>query len=181
LASNLAGSYRRLAELYAQRDNLNEALAKYESGIAIQERLVARDPENSVSLLPLASLYAGVGDILSKEGKLADALTQHRKAYEARQKLARKDLHNPGPQNNLAKEEISVADLLVAQKQNLDEALKLYRDAIVVLDDARPRSRYDTNIIDAYIQIGDILLLRSDREGALRGVQESLGDRTGEC
>jgi tetratricopeptide (TPR) repeat protein len=72
-----------------------------------------------------------------------------------------------GPQNSLALAQISVADVLEAQKQNLDEALRLYRDAITVLDDARPRSRYDTNIIDGHLRIGDILLFKNDQEDAL--------------
>ena len=61
---------------------------------------------------------------------------------------------------------ISIADVLYAQKQNLDEAVKLYRVAIGILDDSRPR--YDRNVFDCYVKIGDILMLRDDREAALK-------------
>ena len=35
-----------------------------------------------------------------------------------------------------------------------------------ILDEARPR--YDRNVFDCYIKIGDILILTSDRDGALK-------------
>jgi tetratricopeptide (TPR) repeat protein len=61
---------------------------------------------------------------------------------------------------------ISVADLLEAQKQNSDEAVKLCREAIAILATARPR--YDPDIFHCYIEIGDTLMLQNDREGALK-------------
>ena len=50
--------------------------------------------------------------------------------------------------------------------RNLDEAVKLCRAAIEILDEARPRQ--DRNVFGCYIKIGDILLLQDDREGALK-------------
>jgi tetratricopeptide (TPR) repeat protein len=68
---------------------------------------------------------------------------------------------------------ISVADVLAEQNQNLDEALKLYRDAIAILDEVRPR--YDNNVFECYLKIGDILSSRNDRDGALREYKRASG------
>jgi tetratricopeptide (TPR) repeat protein len=169
--SNLASNHRDIAVVYAQHGDLGRgdsvaALAAYRSAIAIQERLIARDPENATWQFSLASFYAGLGGVLSRQGDLAGALERNRKAYALRQGLALKDPGNPGRQTSLAMAGISIADLLRAQKQNLDEAMKLYRTAIEILDEVRPR--YDRNVFDCYIKIGDILILQDEREGALK-------------
>jgi len=169
--SNLASNHRDIAVVHAQRGDvgrgdLDAALAGYQSAIAIQERLIARDPENATSQFPLAAFYAGLGGVLRRQGDLAGALERYRMAYALRQGLALKDPTNPGRQNSLAMAAISVADVLHAQKQNLDEAVKLYRTAIDILDEAKPRQ--DRNVFDCYIKIGDILILQDDREGALK-------------
>jgi tetratricopeptide (TPR) repeat protein len=171
IQSNLASNHRDIAVVYAQRGDLGRgdldaALAGFRSAIAIQERLIARDPENATWQFSLAAFNAGLGGVLSRQGDLAGALERYRKAYALRQTLALKDPGNPGRQTSLAMAGISIADLLRAQKQNLDEAMKLYRAAIEILDEVRPR--YDRNVFDCYIKIGDILILQSDREGALK-------------
>ena len=164
--SNFASNHRDIAVTYAQRGDLNAALAAYRSAIAIQERLSARDRDNATWQFSLAAFHTGLGGVLRRQNDLAGALEQYRQAYGLRQQLALKDPTNPGRQNSLAFAGISVADLLYAQKQNLDEAVKLWRAAIEILDEARPR--YDRNVFDCYIKIGDILLLKDDREGALK-------------
>jgi tetratricopeptide (TPR) repeat protein len=77
---------------------------------------------------------------------------------------------------------ISVADLLTKQKENvdeaakrsnLDEAIKRYRDAIEILDEAKPRD--DGNVFQSYIKIADILDSRGDRDGALKEYKVASG------
>jgi tetratricopeptide (TPR) repeat protein len=164
--SNLATSHRDMASIFEQREELDAALGEYRLAIEIQGRLVAKDPGNATSQFPLASSYAGMGALLRRLGNSRAALEQYLMAYGLRQALARKDPSNPGRQNSLAMTGISVADLLGAQKPNVDEALKLYRDAIAILDEVRPR--YDNNVFDCYIKIGDILMSQNDWEGALK-------------
>jgi tetratricopeptide (TPR) repeat protein len=163
--SNLATSHRDMASIFERRSEPDAALGEYRLAIEIQESLVAKDPDNATSLFPLASSYAGMGALLRRLGDDSQALEQYRKAYGIRQTLARKDPSNPVRQNSFALAGISVAELLGAQKSNFDEALKLYRDAIIILDEVRPR--YDSNVFDCYIKIGDILMSRNDRDGAL--------------
>jgi tetratricopeptide (TPR) repeat protein len=163
--SNLATIHREIAIVHSQRDELDAAFSEYLLAIESQKLLIAKDSANATWQFSLASFYTGVGGVLRRQGDLAGALERFRMAYALRQGLALKDPKNPGRQNSLAMAAILVADSLEEQKQGLDEAVKLYREAIKILDEARPR--YDRNIFDCYIKIGEILILKDDREGAL--------------
>ncbi len=163
--SNVAGNHHDIAVVHVQRADLDAALAEYTLAIGIQEGLLDKDPANATWQYSLASFYTEMGTVLRRRGDLSGALERNRMAYTLRQRLAAKDPANPNRQNNLATAAISIADLLGEQKQNLNEAVKLYRDAIVILDELRPR--YDRNVFDCYIKIGNILILQDNREGAL--------------
>jgi tetratricopeptide (TPR) repeat protein len=166
---NLATSHRDIASVYAQLLDLGHASAEFQLAIAIQENLIAKDRDNATWQSSLASsqagLYAGMGDILRRQGDLPGALDEYRKAYTLRQGLAGKDSTNPSRQNSLAKAAMAVADVLVALKDNLDEAMNLYRQAIEIQDEVRPR--HDDDVFDCYIKIGDIRLSQNDHENAL--------------
>jgi tetratricopeptide (TPR) repeat protein len=169
--SNQASNHRDVAVVYAQRadpqrGDIDAALAEYRNAIAIQERLIARDRENATWQFSLAAFYSAVGEILRRQGDLEGALDHYRKAHALRTQLAIKDPTNSGRQNRLALAAISVADVLQEQKQHLDEVMQLCRSAIEILDEARPR--YDRNVFDCYIKIGDVLTSRADRDEALK-------------
>jgi tetratricopeptide (TPR) repeat protein len=163
--SNLAATHRDIAEVYAHRQDFDNALAEYRLAVEIQERLVAADRDNATWRFSLASFYSGMGAILRRQGDLPGALDRFRAAHRLRQELASNDPNNPGRQNSLAKAAIALADTLVAQKESLEEAVQLYRDAIATQDEARPR--YDRDVFSCYIKIGDIRLSQEDREDAL--------------
>jgi tetratricopeptide (TPR) repeat protein len=162
--SNLATTRRFLAELYARREDWTNAAAEYASAIEIHERLLAADPDHATWQYSLAPLYTGMADILRWQGDLPGALEQARKAYAIRQGLARKDPSSPARRDSLARAAIAVADLLEAQKSTLDEAVKLYREAIEIQDEARPE--HDDDVFHSYIKIGDIRLSQNDLENA---------------
>jgi tetratricopeptide (TPR) repeat protein len=181
IQSNLASNHRYIAQLYVQRydrdasmGDLDVALDEYEKAIEIQERLLNNDSGNATWQLSLAASRIGLAQVFRKKGEWAAALRQARYAYALRDALASKDPSNPSRQNSLAMTAISVADLLTKQKdvdeavkrKNYDEAIKLYLDAIEILDDATPRD--DGNVFESYIKIGDILDSRADRDGALK-------------
>jgi tetratricopeptide (TPR) repeat protein len=163
--SNLASNHRDLAVVYARHKDLTNAAAEYRLAIASQETLVARDPANATWQSTLALFNAGMGGVLKQQNDLAGALDQYRRAYDIRRELAHNDRKNPDRQNSLAKAAIAFADVLGAQKNDLNEAVKLYRQVIEIQDEARPR--HDDDVFDSYIKIGDIRLLQQDRETAL--------------
>jgi tetratricopeptide (TPR) repeat protein len=169
--SNLAGNHRDIAVVYVERGDLAAGSAEYELSVELQKRLMARDRDNANWQFSLASSYTGLGGILKQQGDLAGALDRYQKAYALRQELAGKDRTNPGRQSSLARAAIPVADLLVALKQDLGEAVKLYREAIDILDEARPR--YDREVFECYIRIGDVRVLQDDWEDALKEYQRA--------
>jgi tetratricopeptide (TPR) repeat protein len=179
LPSNLAISHKEIAELHAKRGDLDAALDEYRLAIGIREKLLDKDPLNTDRQSSLASLYVGEGVVLERKGNLAAALEQYRKAYKLRRELALRDRTNPVWQRNFATAGMSAADLLeaqnaaqnnVVQSQDLNEAAKLYRDAIGILLLLGPR--YDRHVFrdvfHCYIKIGDILKSQNDPEGALK-------------
>ena len=164
--SNLASIYREIADVHLLRRELDAALAEYDLAIKIQEGLIERDRDNATWHFSLASFYNLAGATLRGQKNLSGALERYREAYSHRQWLARKDPTNSGAQNRFAVAAIPVADLLLAQKQNLNEAVKLCRSAIEILDEARPY--YDGDVFNCYIKIGDVLKLQDDGGGALK-------------
>ncbi len=163
--SNLAANHRDVARVYLQRDDLDAALVEYLLATRIQEGLIAKDPTNATWQFSLASYSTAMGDVLRRHNNLADALGRYQKAYTLRKELATKDPTNPRRQRSLATAAISVADLLKAQNYDLDNAVHLYREAIGILDEARPL--YDPDVFKSYIKIGDLLISEDDRIGAL--------------
>jgi tetratricopeptide (TPR) repeat protein len=168
LQSNLATSHREIAKLHEKYGERDQALAEYDLAIRIRENLLSRDGSNDTWRSYLASLYTEKGNILESKRNLDVALGQYQMAHKLRLELALRDPANSGLQYNLATAGMSIADLLVKQNGDLDEAVRLYQGAIMVLDDFLPSfPRYDEDVFWCHIKIGDILRARDDSEGAL--------------
>jgi tetratricopeptide (TPR) repeat protein len=164
VVSNLASNHRDIADVHARSGELGLALEEYTNAINIQQGLTTKDPSNTTWKSSLASFSTATGEVLKRQEKLEGAFAHYETAYHIREELAHKDPSNPNAQRRLATAAISVADLLSAQKRDLDEAETMYRQAIDILDEARPR--FDRDVFNCYIKVGDILLLRQDRAGA---------------
>jgi len=153
--SNRASSLRELAGVYVLLGDFDAALTNYKSAIDIREGLLHKDSGNAYWQITLAPLYTELGGVLKRRGDLPGALAQFRKSYALRQDLAKKDPFSKDRQNNFAIAGINVADVLAAQKQEPEEAIALYRDAIKILDEARPK--YDGYVFHCYLTIGEVL------------------------
>ena len=183
IQSNIASNYRYIADLYAQMGNFQEAASQYKEAIDTQEMLVARDPNNATYLFSRAQYYEGMGDVLHRQGELAAALEKYGYASATRATLARKDPTNPGSQFRLARVNMTTADLQTEEaktfedaakrNQDFDAAITLYRDAIRILDDFRPK--YDARVFDCYVRIGDILRDSGDLDAALKEYKTAYG------
>ncbi len=64
---------RQLARALAEQGRLNDALAAYRGGLAIQQRLVAETAANAQWQRDLSGSYDGIGDALMTQGKSDEA------------------------------------------------------------------------------------------------------------
>lgn len=179
--SNLASNHRLIAQVYAHRYNRNGdpvdlGVAKQEYGLAIkrQEDLRDNDQGNATYQSSLAIYFIELANLLRKEGVPAAALGRANQAYAIREKLARNDPTSPKRKRDLALAAILFADLSKeqtgttddeAKRENIDIALKRYREAIDLLDETKPPD--DRNVFETYIKIGDILDTRAGPDRAL--------------
>jgi tetratricopeptide (TPR) repeat protein len=164
VTSNLAANYRDIAAVYMQWERFDPALDAYSDALRIQEGLITKDPANATWQFSLASFSSAIGDVLVRQNRLDDAVARYRIAHRVRKDLALKDPTNLSAQRRLATAAILLADVLKAQNMNLDEAEGLYRSAIEGLDELRPR--YDLDVFNCYVKIGDIFLKRQELERA---------------
>ena len=162
LRSNLATSHREIARLYAELDQFEASLAEYRAALGILEPLTIKDPANVTWQISLAPLYTEVGQVLKRQKNLSAALQEFRNAYRVRRDLAFRDPTNPVRQSKFASAGMAVAEVLVMQNQDADEAIRLCREAIDSLDDWRPR--YDRDIFRSYMSIGNILASQTTRK-----------------
>ena len=164
VTSNLAANYRDIAAVYMQWERFDPALDAYSDALRIQEGLITKDPANATWQFSLASFSSAIGDVLVRQNRLDDAVARYRIAHRVRKDLALKDPTNLSAQRRLATAAILLADVLKAQNMNLDEAEGLYRSAIEGLDELRPR--YDLDVFNCDVKIGDIFLKRQELERA---------------
>jgi len=161
---------------------LDAALVEYREAIKTQERLNDKDPSNATWLSSLAIAYRAAGSVLRQQGKLEEALGNYGKVLTFREQLFNKDRVNPGRQKALATGSIDVADVKTEWTRNFDVAarepglriaVELYRSAIRILDELRPR--YDGDVFDCYMKIGDIQMLQVHPDAGLKEYQAASG------
>jgi tetratricopeptide (TPR) repeat protein len=112
-----------LGDIQIARGALTAAMAEYDLGKTIFERLAKADPGNAGWQRDLSVSFDRVGDVLVAQGNLQEALKAYRDSLAIRDRLAKADPGNAGWQRDLSVSFNKVGDVLVAQG-NLQEALK---------------------------------------------------------
>jgi tetratricopeptide (TPR) repeat protein len=180
--SNLASAHREIGDFDRQRQDLDDALAEYREAIKVQKRQNDKDPSNATWIVSLASTYRMAAMVLRQQDKLEGAAENYEKVRAFREQLFNRDRVNPLRQTALAKANIDLADVKTELARNLDEAAReqglrmavtLYRSAIEIFDELRPS--FDRNVFDCYVKIGDIQMLQSNPEDALKGFKAASG------
>ena len=173
MQSNLATSYREIGRLYAKRDKFDAAMEAYRTAIGIRDNLLSKDPSNAAWQVSLAPLYTELGAIYKQKRDLKMALEQYQKAYALRRQIALRDTSIAARQRAYANTGMTISGLLLQLNLDLEEAVTLYRAAIETLDDFRPR--YDQDVFQCYIGIGDVQRERADAEAALIEYRRAAG------
>jgi tetratricopeptide (TPR) repeat protein len=159
-------AHQQRAHTEQKHEYFDEALTAYRLAIELGDTLIDRDRGNAEWQEFLAALYSGAGGVHRGKRDTASALNMYRSAYGLRQTLATRDKSNKYRQRRLAVAGMSLAGLLKEQSPGSDEALKLYGEAIDILDELQPQ--YDRDVFSCYIGIGEILNSRNDWQGALQ-------------
>jgi tetratricopeptide (TPR) repeat protein len=174
--NDLAVSYEAIGDVFLTEGNLNEALANYRAGLAIDERLVAADPTDEGHQRNLSLLHVRVGQVSKAQGKLDEALD----SYLAALKITR-GITNPA-RLEIWLRDVSVLEQRVGyvwqEKGNIDEALQYYRlslDVSKVLADVEPtNSQSQQDLSRAHGVVGDALKAQGKFDEAVTSYRAGL-------
>jgi tetratricopeptide (TPR) repeat protein/energy-coupling factor transporter ATP-binding protein EcfA2 len=124
LKSNLAATYADWGALERDHGDLNVALSKFETGVALREEGLRTQPSNLEWEYFLARNYAALADILERLNQPKQALAYYQKAFDVRRNLAIRSLGN----SDLAEQLFDAAKILGDRSEGLDQILA-YRTA----------------------------------------------------
>src|SRR4029078_714010 len=140
--------HRRRAEFFSgllsQAGKLDQALEQYRTNEAIQEKLVAVDPENVEWQTDLAGTNIKIGDILIDLGKRPEALAAYEKSLSIRQKLAQADPGNADWQAAVANTYHRLAQGLLKEGRRA-EALAAHRKSIAIYENLLAADQENTS------------------------------------
>jgi tetratricopeptide (TPR) repeat protein len=111
-----SSSYTNRGNLFFNRGNLDSALTSYQSSLAIDKRLIARDPANTQWQRDLTISYDNIGNVQRAQGDLQAALSSYQQSLQIREKLAARDPANTQWQTDLVVSLYKIATVL--EKQN---------------------------------------------------------------
>jgi tetratricopeptide (TPR) repeat protein len=128
----VADSSKRVGNVFFDQQNFDEAIKAYRKSLAIQERLVAADPDNTEWQHDAAASYNSIGRVLQKQGLLDEAVAAYRHGLDIFEHLTKLDPTNTLWQFRLAVTYMWLGDGLVEQNK-FEEALQDYRDSLAIL------------------------------------------------
>jgi tetratricopeptide (TPR) repeat protein len=160
--------------------NLAGALKSYRDNLAIGERLVKSDPDNTQLRGDLSGSYIRVGDVQAAQGNLAGALKSYRDSLAIVERLAQSDPSNAGWQRELSVSYNRIGDVQIAQG-NLADALKSYRSDLAIAerlaqsDPGNAGCQHDLSV--SYDRVGVVQVAQGDLADALKSYRDSVAIR----
>ena len=173
--SNLSVAYNRVGDVLKAQKKYDEAIARYQEGLAIRDRLAAKDRGNLPWQSFLAFEFIYIGDVLFLKKDFLAAIDEYRQALPIRQKLVQGlGGSGSGPETlawnkNLADTYFKLGEAMY-ELSRFDEALANVRDALAVRVMLMGRFTYQARkweVALARIKIGDILTKMNDKPAAL--------------
>jgi tetratricopeptide (TPR) repeat protein len=173
LMLELARRYAALGDHELPRGRVTEAERLLRS-------LAGEVPGNPAWQRDLAVIYDQLGDVLSAQGRLKEAIAAYRASAALAERVAQLAAHEPGAgvasarHRDLAAIYIKAGDAAVAQgafKSALDDALESYQASLAIdrrLADAdRNDTRWQYGLLIAQEKIGDVLRVQGELDQAL--------------
>jgi tetratricopeptide (TPR) repeat protein len=167
----------RVGDTQKALGHLPEALASYQAGLAIRDKLVKADPTNAGWQRDLSISYNDIADVELQQHDLPAALNSAQQALALLDRLAKSDPGNTHWQRDLFAVNLKIGDVQSAQG-DLAAALSSYQaslaitDRLVKADAKNPGWHLDQAI--AYGKIGIMQFLQGDLDGALKSDQATV-------
>ena len=128
-----------LGDVEVARGSLTTAMAEYERGRTIAERLAEADPGNAGWQRDLSVSHDKIGDVQRAQGDLAAALTSYQASLAICERLAKADPGNAGWQRDLSVSHNKIGDVQQAQG-DLAAALTSYQASLAIASVWRRRT-----------------------------------------
>jgi len=195
LQYDLGISHERIGGVLRSQGALVPALHEYEAKRDTVRRLLALDPAKIVVggagkidikttrlgwQRDLSVAYQKIGEVLERQGKLADALKAHRDSLDIDKRLIATDPGNTHWQRDLLVSQNKVGHVL-EQQGNSEDALSAYRDSLaiaqrlVVSDPSNTQWQWDLSF--TYGFIADVLLTQGKLDEARKNYRDAISIR----
>ncbi len=178
LRREVARAYKKVGDLQGASDTGNvgktqAALQSYQKALAIQETILAENPENAEDVKFVGELLIEIG---SQHRDLGD-LPYAEKSFTSTLEVLSKMPEDSKKQSLQAMAFWNIASLRTAQN-NLDTSLEYYQKALEIyekLGDAEPsEKKYRRNAALTHKNIGSVLQLRGEAERAIPHFRQAL-------
>jgi tetratricopeptide (TPR) repeat protein len=169
MLSDLSNKLRPIGRLDLLYDVALSA-KKYLDGLPKELVTVVRLRQESATLNEL-------GDVLSAQGKLQEALEVYKQGLAIKKSLTDQDKSDQGRLRDFAQSFEKVGDVLVAQGK-LQEALETYEQQLTIAQQLSEQSQSNNglkaNLSESYINVGDVLRKQGKLQDAMGAYQQSL-------
>lgn len=180
---DLSMSYQRIGDVLVAQGKLPEALDVYQQSLEIEQKLTSarqmadQDKSKAGWQRDLSVSYVKVGDVLTTQGKLPEALDVYQQSLAIAKRLAEQDNLNAVWQRDLSVSEERVGDVLKAQGK-LPEAQDVYEQSLDIRQRLADRDGSNTgwqrDLSVSNEKIGDVLKAEGKFPEALGSYQQSL-------
>jgi tetratricopeptide (TPR) repeat protein len=126
-------TYGRIGDLYARQGKPDEAIASHRAGLAVIERLVARDAAILTWQRDRSITFDKIGNIEFGRGALAEALTNYRQSLGVRLLVASAAPRSVEARYDLAVSYDKIGEVLAAQGARAD-AVESFRASLAILE-----------------------------------------------
>ena len=179
-ARGRAIAFNILGDVRVARGDLGGALAAYEAGLAIFERLAAGDPSNSAWQRDLSVSFDRIGNMRVARGDLGGALAAYEACHSILKALAARDPSHTGWQRNLSVSHEKIGNVLVA-RGDLGGALAIHEAGLTIAERLATgdpsNSLWQRDLSVSHEKIGDVRTAQGDLAGALGAYAAGLGIR----
>lgn len=164
----------QIGDLYIMRGCLGQALVAYRDGLALANGLANADPGNAGCQLEVSVSLEKFGNVLAKQGNLAEASNAYQASLTIRERLARAD--SAGWQGCFSASRVRVGDAMQAggDAPGTLEGCRAAHAIFKCLVKADPgNAQWQRGLSVSHSRIGDVMRTQGNLPGALESYRAS--------